>query len=181
MKRKKNLALIGGRAAGKTTISKCILCRKKQFTLFQLDQLIQYEANAKSIPQIIEQIGWTGFRELEELVVKKISSFRENILIDTGGGVVVELDQNKNEIFSHTKVQALRKHCKIVYLKRDPEIIVDLIKADPNRPTLFSKISFQTLMTRREPWYQAAADLTILCDNMTKEAITERILTWFYC
>jgi shikimate kinase len=41
------------------------LATDKRFKLMSLDDLIVYEANGQSIPQIVEERDWRGFRDLE--------------------------------------------------------------------------------------------------------------------
>ena len=72
---KYNLALIGGRGCGKSSVGKRLARTNRNFMLFSLDALIRYESKAASIPEIVEARGWSGFRELEFEVVKKVSAF----------------------------------------------------------------------------------------------------------
>lgn len=133
-----------------------------------LDDLIVYEADGASIPEIVEERGWSGFRDIEYLVrslfllvpptaqpsiwmveqlvptsrgacstftcvcvsaciqaaaaatlgehahgartrvtlqvTKKAASLPAFALIDAGGGVLVDLDADGNEIYSQRKV-----------------------------------------------------------------------------
>ena len=174
-----NLALIGGRGCGKSSVAKRLARRNRNFMLFSLDALIRYEADGKTIPEIVEREGWPGFREREYAVVRKLSAFESGALLDCGGGVVVDLDENGEEVFSKRKVDALRLHGRVVYLRRDPELLVRKVEGDPNRPSLSEKRSFLQVMERRDPWYRTAADLVIDCDELSKREIADRVLGWF--
>lgn len=175
-----NLALIGGRGCGKSSVAKRIARRNRHFMLFSLDALIRYEAAGRSIPEIVEREGWSGFRRRELEVVEKVAAFEREALLDCGGGVVVELDAQGEEIYSKQKVATIRQHGLVVYLRRDPEYLLERIGADPNRPALSETRSFLDLMERRDPWYRKAADLVVDCGERRKRELTELVLDWFY-
>ena len=177
---KYNLALIGGRGCGKSSVGKRLARTNRNFMLFSLDALIRYESEAASIPEIVEDRGWPGFRELEFEVVKKVSAFPSGALIDCGGGVVVDLDEDGNEVFSKRKVKALKRHSLIVYLERDPEYLLSRIEGDTNRPSLSESESFLEIMERRSPWYEEASDLILDCNDQDKGVLADEILAWFY-
>lgn len=173
-----NLVLIGGRGCGKSSIGRRLAKRNKQFVLLSLDALIQYEATA-SIPEIVAERGWAGFRDLEFTVVERACRFPNSALLDCGGGVVVDVDDRENEVFSRRKVDALRRHGHVVYLQRDTDYLMRRIAGDPNRPSLSDQSSFAEIMDRRDPWYRQAADLTLECGERPKEDLVEEILGWF--
>ena len=128
-----------------------------------LDDLIVYEAGGASIPAIVDERGWRGFRELEfEVCVKAGRAFDGFALIDAGGGVVTDLDENGEEVFSQRKVDALKaKGGVIVFLDRDVDYLIERIAGDSNRPDLNASKSFREIMERRLPWYKKAADFIV--------------------
>jgi shikimate kinase len=176
----RNIVLIGGRGCGKSSVSKRIAQDNRNFMLFSVDALVRYEAGARTIPAIVAQEGWQGFRDREYEVVRKLSAFEAGAVIDCGGGVVVDLDEHGEEIYSKRKVDALRRHGLVVYLSRDPEYLRERISNDPDRPTLSESRSFVDVMERRDPWYRAAADLVIDGDGLDKITIAKKVLSWFY-
>lgn len=175
-----NLVLIGGRGCGKSALCRRILRRDKGFTLFSLDALIRYEAAAATIPEIVAERGWEGFRELEYQVVEKVSRFAGGALIDCGGGVVVDVDEHGNEVFSERKVAALRRHGRVIYLQRSVKYLQDRCAGDPNRPDLSAQSTFREIMERRDPWYRQAAHHTLRCGRRSKDRLTQEILELFY-
>lgn len=177
----RNLALVGGRGCGKSSIAKRLARANRNFMLFSLDALIRYEGGGATIPEIVEREDWSGFREREYAVVQKVAAFESGALIDCGGGVVVDLDEAGHEVFSRRKVDALRRRSLVVYLRREPEYLIDRISSDANRPSLSESSSFREIMERRDPWYREAADWVIECGaEEGKTELTERILSWFY-
>ena len=177
---KYNLALIGGRGCGKSSVAKRLARTNRNFMLFSLDALIRYESGAAHIPEIVNEKEWEGFRELEFEVVEKVSAFSSGALIDCGGGVVVDLNKTGQEVFSQRKVSALKRNSLIVYLERDPDYLLSRIQDDPNRPSLSESDSFIEIMKRRAPWYEQAADLILDCNEQDKSVLAEEILEWFY-
>jgi len=175
-----NLALIGGRGSGKSAIGKRLARLNRGFMLFSLDHLIRYEADGRSIPAIVDDEGWGGFREREYAALKKLSAFDRGALIDCGGGVVVDLDDSGEEVYSKRKVELLREHGLVVYLRRDSSYLYERISGDPNRPLLSGKKSFREIMKLRHPWYREAADFEVDCADLTKDEISRLILAWFY-
>lgn len=176
----RNLALIGGRGCGKSSIAKRLARTNRNFMLFSLDALVRYEAGGLTIPEIVERDGWAGFREREFEVVEKASAFESGALIDCGGGVVVDLDASGQEIFSHRKVDALRRRSLVVYLQRETDYLIDRISDDSNRPSLSDSSSFHEIMERRDPWYREAADWVLECGDAGKVEIVDRLQSWFF-
>lgn len=174
-----NLVLIGGRGCGKSSVSKRLARLNRHFMLFSLDALIRYESGGATIPEIVEREGWSAFREREYAVVERVSAFPSGAVVDCGGGVVVDLDSAGEEVFSKRKVDALRRHGKVVYLWRDPEILLSKIEDDPNRPALSGTHSFLELMERRDAWYREAADWVLDCGERSKREISQEIYAWF--
>ncbi len=175
-----NLALMGGRGSAKSSISKRLALRNRNFKLFSLDDLICYEAAGRSIPEIVDAEGWGGFRKREYAALHKLAAFDRGALIDCGGGVVVDLDDSGEEIYSERKVELLRENGLLVYLRRDSDYLYNRISGDPNRPLLSGKKSFREIMKLRHPWYREAADFEVDCADLTKDEIAALILAWFY-
>src|SRR5881628_3222192 len=132
----KNLVLIGGRGSGKSSLAKRLARVNRHFMLFSLDALIRYEADGANIPEIVAREGWSGFRARELAVVEKVAAIEGGALIDAGGGVVVELDRNGSERYSARKVDALKRHGRVVYLHRPVDYLADRAAENENRPLL---------------------------------------------
>lgn len=176
----KNLVLIGGRGCGKSSIAKRLSRSNRNFQLFSLDALIRYEAGGASVPELVDREGWAGFRTREQEVVRKVSALEGGALIDCGGGVVVELDPEGDERYSEQNVKALRRHGRVVYLRRPMPYLLKRVGGDPQRPSLSDSESFAELMRRRLPWYEKAAHHVIDCGENSKTAVADRVLDRFY-
>lgn len=136
-----NIVLIGMPSAGKTTIGK-MLEEKLGKEFFDLDDMIIAKAG-KSIPEIFQESGETGFRAIETEVAIEASKMN-NKIIATGGGVV------KYKV----NMDFLRLNGITIFIDRD---IDKLISSDPNRPLSSSKQALQQMYKERYPLYQKYA------------------------
>jgi shikimate kinase len=171
-----NIVLIGPRGVGKSRVSRHLLYFLKR-PLFELDELIVYEEGGLTIPQIVSKKGWAYFRDVEYKVVQKISKM-DNIIIDCGGGIVVDLDKNDNEIFSERKARDLKKNGIVFFLNNDINNLLKKIKDDPNRPSLSTEKSFIEIMGKRLPFYERVADYTVNMNKKSKKKATQEILAF---
>ncbi|PIQ99868.1 MAG: hypothetical protein COV66_09700 [Nitrospinae bacterium CG11_big_fil_rev_8_21_14_0_20_45_15] len=150
-----NIILIGYRGTGKSSIAR-LLARRIQRNSISSDQVIVDQVG-KSIPEIVQEVGWSGFRKIESDVIKSISDSTQDGVIDCGGGVPLN-DENMIE---------LKKSGKCVLLTADIEAIIKRIRQDPNRPRLLEGMTFEEeqkrILEEREPKYKQAADY--ICDT----------------
>lgn len=185
---------------------KRLVASDPRFTLRSLDDMIVEDAGM-SIPKIVERRGWRWFRDAEFAACERVAAgARERrrtsgdatprwTLVDAGGGVVVDLDDRGNEVFSERKVEALRgektragaRENVLVYLKRDVGYLMNRTAGDRNRPRLSGSVSFATLMERRAPWYFRAADYVVDAaggavesEVKSKREIKREVLEYFY-
>lgn len=169
-----NIVFIGGRAVGKSKVSRRLMYVTK-WPLFQLDELIVYEENGKSIPRIVEEHDWYYFRDIEYKVVNKVSKMN-NVILDCGGGVIIDLDKDGNEIYSERKVKALKENGFVIWLHNDIETLAEKIVNDPTRPDLSETKSFYEIMERRIPFYEKACDLKFNMYGHGKKSAAEEII-----
>lgn len=174
-KKKKNLALIGARGAGKSKLSRK-LTKRLDLPCFSTDTLIIYEFEGLPIDKLVEKEGWKGFRDCEHRVLKKLCAM-DDLLIDCGGGILVEAPKRAGgqEALSKRKLDLLRKNCFVVYLRRPIEYLMAKVKPDPNRPSLGA--DYQALLERRMPWYEDASDLIVDLEKESAAKSAERVLT----
>ncbi|MBF0614216.1 MAG: shikimate kinase [Magnetococcales bacterium] len=156
-----NIVLIGPRGVGKSSVARALsrLCR---WPVCSTDLLISYDNRGSSIPDIVHSArdGWRHFRDLEYAVVVKVARL-ERVIIDAGGGVVVDLDAEGAEIYSERKMKVLQACGFVVYLTGDPARLAARVALDPNRPALSAHHSEEAVMRRRDPFYRRAAHLVI--------------------
>lgn len=161
----KNVFLIGFMGSGKSTIAAC-LSQDYGMEVVEMDEVIA-KREKMSIPDIFAQKGEAYFREAETRLLQEIEEDGHKV-VSCGGGVVLR-EEN---------VQEMKKKGQIVLLSAKPETILERVKGDDNRPLLAGKkdvTSICEMMEERRPRYEAAADLVILTDGKTAEAIAKEI------
>ena len=164
---KSNVALIGFMGTGKTAVGK-VLAEKLEKKFVGLDALIEQRAG-KSVTEIFHQDGEVAFRELEIEVTKEIAG-EENIVIDCGGGIVL------NKI----NIDRLKRNAVIVQLTASPDVVLKRILTDGEvRPILNvpeKAVKIRELLEFRRPYYEGAADIRINTSNLDVDSIAERII-----
>ncbi|MBF0341021.1 MAG: shikimate kinase [Magnetococcales bacterium] len=170
-----NVVLIGPRGVGKSSVSRA-LARLTRWPLLSSDLLISYENDGLAIPDLLRlsRGNWRRFRELEFAVIAKLACL-DRIIIDAGGGVVVDLDGEGAEIYSERKMNALKRNGFVVHLTGDHARLAAHAALDPNRPALSAAHSEEEIMRRREPFYQRAADLTLDTTHTRRVDLAQRI------
>lgn len=171
-----NIVLIGLRACGKSSVSRHLSLLSKRPVL-STDLLISYEQGGQSIADMIAttQGDWQPFRDREYTVACKVAAL-DGIIIDTGGGMVVDWNAQGEEVFSTRKVTVLKKNGFVVWLQGDVEHLARKIQGDASRPTLSDHLAIEEVMRRRLPFYQQAADYTLPIAGRTRRELAKEIL-----
>lgn len=160
----KSVILFGYMCVGKTTVGKALAASLDR-TFYDLDWYIE-ERYHKRIPEIFEERGETGFREIERRMLHEAAQF-ENVVLACGGGTPCFHD---NADFANT--------CgTTIYLKASPDIIMSHLKLSHTvRPLLQGKSGpelrafIEQQIEVRRPYYEKAQltfDVNIL-DNYSK-------------
>ena len=161
-----NIVLVGYRGTGKSAVAER-LAAAFELRVVSLDQEIQRLAG-KSIPEIVEQVGWPAFRDIEEQIVRTFAA-QDGQVIDCGGGVI-ERDAN---------FDILRGAGTVVWLKASTDTIVRRIEGDTERPSLTGTKSFtdevSEVLARRTPRYEQIAHLHIDTDALTIPQVAAEI------
>lgn len=165
-----NIVLIGYRCSGKTEVGK-ILARELEKDFLDTDELIEDNAGC-SIEAIISRDGWNHFREIEKSLIEKVSR-RNNLIIATGGGVVIDEDNVKN----------LKKNAWIVWLNGESEVLRERMDKEQRsgkiRPSLTGEDSLEEIkqvMDVRIPLYEKAATLVVDTSTVTPEEVAALII-----
>jgi len=162
----RNIALIGFMGTGKTSVGLC-LASALRWEFIDTDSLIEQKMGM-SIPEIFQQLGEKRFRSEEKMVVEEVAD-KDNQVISTGGGVVLNKDN----------ITCLHRSSVLICLKADPQIIFKRVGKDSSRPLLAGKDPIKNiikLLETRESYYQCA-DLYIDTSEITIERTAEKILS----
>ena len=161
-----NIVLVGYRGTGKSAVA-ALLAQRLGLEVVHLDAEIERRAG-KSIPQIVDEVGWPGFRDLEEEVVRTFAA-RDGLVLDCGGGVI-ERDAN---------FAVLRQAGPVIWLTASVATIVQRIQGDRQRPSLTGTKSFTDevaeVLERRTPRYRQIAHHAVDTDALTVEQVAAEI------
>ncbi len=167
-----NIILIGFMGAGKTTVGNVVAERLNQ-PLFDTDQLIEQQAGM-SISKIFEVYGENEFRRLETEMLKENLSASKDWVLSVGGGLPLK-EENRG---------LLKKMGIVVYLRVQPDTVLQRLRGDKSRPLLQGvdvKQKVESLLRQRGSIYEEGADIVIDVDGKTPENIGQEILTKTYC
>jgi shikimate kinase len=161
----KKIALIGMMGSGKTTIA-TLLAKEIDFEFIDSDKIFEDENNIK-IKDYFEKFTEKSFRQKETQILKNIIK-KDNIVISTGGGIILE--KENREILFNSEILT-------IYLKTTPETIYQRIKNNKSRPLLLvdePKKEIEKIIKNREEFYNLA-NITITTDNKTPKEITQEL------
>jgi shikimate kinase len=146
-----NLILVGMMGSGKTTMGRTI-ARHLNKDFADSDEEIQKRTGV-NIPHIFDIEGEPGFRLRETAVLRELVN-RDNIVLATGGGVVLA-EQNR---------ALLKQSGIVVYLRANVHDLWHRTRHDRNRPLLQTSDPYGKLMEiyqHRDPLYREVADIVI--------------------
>jgi len=150
-----NIVLIGYRCSGKTAVGR-VLADELGMGFADTDLLIEEDAG-ESIEAILSTKSWDHFRNLEKDLIEKASK-RDNQVIATGGGVVVNQENVKN----------LKRDGWVVWLDAKPKVLKERMDKEQQsgniRPSLMGTdplAEIEEVMNSRRPVYQEAGDMEV--------------------
>ena len=145
-----NIIFIGFMGSGKSSIGRH-LAQELNMNFVDIDELIQKHVGM-SVREIFTQKGESFFRVQEQNLSKKFGS-QSNLVISTGGGIVLNQDTMK----------FLLKKGFAIYLECDFDTIVQRITAEDTRPlfNLEELPKFKQLFEFRKQFYEKYAKFTI--------------------
>lgn len=155
-----NIVLIGYRGSGKSSIGRCLAVRLG-LGFMDTDELVVARAG-KTIRELFEQIGESGFRDLETAAVQEAAA-HDDVVIAAGGGVVLRREN----------VTMLKRNSRVVWLTAPAEVLFARIQADrqtaATRPNLTARGGIEEvkrLLDRRSPLYAGMADIVVDVSDM---------------
>ena len=165
-----NIVLIGYRCSGKTTVGK-ILAKELGIDFVDTDVLIEESAGC-SIDAIISREGWDHFRDIEKRLIEGIS-IRDNLVIATGGGVVMD----------EANVINLKRNGLVVWLKAEAGLIRKRMEKQERsgitRPSLTGTDTIEEIndvLAIRTPYYEQACDLRVDTTTLSPFELSNLIL-----
>ena len=145
---------------GKSSIAYKLATKYKR-VLIDTDKLVE-DGEEKTIPEIFDEVGESGFRDIEEEKISGIAGFRGSV-ISCGGGVIKR----------KTNILNLKRNGIVVYVKRDLNKLVSA-----GRP-LSQSVGVEKLYEERRELYESYADIIVDNDTTLDEVVSkieERVL-----
>lgn len=152
---KQNIVLIGMPSCGKSTIGKQ-LSNKLNKEFVDVDELIINKINM-DIASFFKLYGEDKFREIESEVIKELAS-KNNLIISTGGGSILNKDNVKN----------LSYNGKLIFVDRPLELLV----STSDRPLSSSIEKLSKLYKERYPIYNKVCDKKVINDDSLEKVIS---------
>lgn len=164
-----NLALIGYRGTGKTTVAR-VLSQRLGWPAIDADVELERQAG-RSIKQIFADSGEQTFRDLEASLLQQLTA-GENQILSLGGGVILRPENRA----------AIKSRCVTAWLTAAAATLFVRIHGDPTtserRPNLTAGgglPEIEQLLAIREPLYRECADCIVATDDRSPESIADEI------
>ena len=160
--RRSNIVLIGMPGAGKSTVG-VILAKQTSRDFVDTDLLIQ-TSERRPLQKILDENGHIALREIEERIL--LSLDLDNYVIATGGSAA----------YSGKAMRHLKKNGVVVFLHVPFAEIVERVRDFGTRGIARApEQSFADLFEERSVLYKKYADLTIVCEGLDQEQVSEAI------
>ena len=161
-----NIFLIGSMGAGKSTIARRLAATlDKEFV--DADRELEQRTGVE-IPLIFELEGEDGFRKRERDLLAELV-MREDIVLATGGGVVLSADNRAN----------LAEQGFVIYLDTPVDLLVARVARDRHRPLMQTpdpKATMREIMRIRDPLYRENADIVVKSSHRSSRFVVREIL-----
>ncbi len=146
------LVLVGLPGSGKSTVGRQ-LARRLGLPFNDTDHEIEQRIGC-SIREYFEREGEVAFRDVEEEVIRDLTSGPGGGVLATGGGAVLRLANRER----------LRSTSHAIYLRSTPEELIRRLKHDVNRPLLqvadpLAKL--RALYGERDPLYRETSHFVV--------------------
>jgi shikimate kinase len=171
--RERNIALIGFRATGKSSVGE-ILAHTLRREFIDMDRRLITEAG-RDIAEWVEQEGWGSFRKAESALLG-IVRMQKELVVATGGGIILDPENRR----------ALSEEFFTVWLRASPQTIHERLRLDPEsprtRPALLPlpvREEIERVLAERVPLYSHVAHLQIDTEGKQTFRLAEEIACIF--
>ena len=140
----KSIYLIGMRGAGKTTTGKWV-ADLLDLSFVDLDSQLEMEAK-QTIPEMIKESGWEGFRRQEIAFLKRTMMEEPKDHVFACGGGIVEIPEARKVLIDFHKSGGL-----VILVQRNIEDVIAYLQLDKSRPAYVDDM--RSVWERRKSWY----------------------------
>jgi shikimate kinase len=159
------VVLVGFMGSGKSSVGR-LVARTLHGRFVDTDRMVA-ESAGREITEIFAKEGEGWFREEESRALRSLLGGR-GLVVATGGGIVL----------APGNVAALKELGLVVWLTASEEVIWERVSRNRKRPLLDTenpRETVRTLLEKRNPLYEAAADLKVDTTRLTHAEVAERI------
>lgn len=142
--------VIGMRGAGKTTTGHWI-AQTLNRPFIDLDTELE-SCEGITIPDIIKQRGWQGFRDAELSLLQRTMKERSTGFVFACGGGVVEIPEARKLLTDYHKSKG-----NVLLVMRDISQVMDFLSIDQTRPAYVEDM--MGVWLRRKPWFQECSNI----------------------
>ena len=142
--------VIGMRGAGKTTTGHWI-AQTLNRPFIDLDTELE-SCEGITIPDIIKQRGWQGFRDAELNLLQRTMKERSTGFVFACGGGVVEIPEARKLLTDYHKSKG-----NVLLVMRDISQVMDFLSIDKTRPAYVEDM--MGVWLRRKPWFQECSNI----------------------
>lgn len=162
----KSIFIIGMRGAGKTT-SGGWAARTLGWPLVDLDTALEAHLGM-SIPEIIQTMGWSGFRDEELKFLQKTLKEKPTGHIFACGGGVIEIPEARKIFIDYQKNGGI-----VLLISRDIEKVVSFLRIDKTRPAYVDDIVGVWL--RRKPLYLECSNYQFHSQSLEPSGLSDTL------
>jgi len=167
-----HIFLVGPMGAGKPAIG-ALLCERLNRPFFDMGQML-IEKTGRSIAEIFANDGECNFRALEGKMLAELCAGKGLAVIAVAAGVVISAPNRKR----------MQDSGYVIWLDVPPEVAVERISSDANRPLLLGVDALQKakeLDHTRRKHYASIADYQVCTDPLKPEVTVQGILEFLGC
>ncbi|KAH8816292.1 Shikimate dehydrogenase [Xylogone sp. PMI_703] len=145
----KSIFIIGMRGAGKTTAGGWAA---ETLNRPYVDLDIELERTiGMTIPELITQRGWEGFREEELALLKRTISEKPKGYVFACGGGIVEIPEARQILGKFHETGGI-----VLLMHRDTEQVMEYLQKDKTRPAYVEDV--MGVYLRRKPWFHECSN-----------------------
>lgn len=145
-----SVLIIGMRGAGKTTTGHWI-AQALDRPFIDLDTELE-SSEGISIPEMIKQRGWQGFRDAELSLLQRTMTERSTGHVFACGGGVVEMPEARKLLTDYHKSKG-----NVLLVMRDIKQVMGFLSIDKTRPAYVEDM--MGVWLRRKPWFQECSNI----------------------
>ncbi|KAJ5658726.1 uncharacterized protein N7484_002375 [Penicillium longicatenatum] len=158
-----SIFIIGMRGAGKTTAGSWV-AKSLDRPFIDLDNDLE-ATEGMTIPEMIKQRGWEGFRDAELATLKRCMQDRPNGHVFACGGGVVEMPEARKLLTEWHQSKG-----NVLLVMRDIQLVMDFLNIDKTRPAYVEDM--MGVWLRRKPWFQECSNIQYYSQHSNSSELT---------